>query len=272
MTMVALKSLTPLIAAAALPISIASRHGSRTPQVRHKSLKAFRGSTPHIDGVLSPGEWSDAFAFVTPFRAGLMDWTPEFKNVTDPSDLSMRGWIKHDHEALYIAVNVTDDILYRDGKLWTPPGNPSANVLNQTGWPWFGDEMEVLLNAAHNAGDGSCRGVSDPKREVVGNETEWQLVMNIGKSRLGGIGVGGLLEGEPRSNLSAWNNYQRWIKTGLVKGATNVAFRSPGLNVWVAEWHIDFTLMQIEPGKPYSADMPDTAMGINIALKQVKFK
>ena len=54
-----------------------------------------------------------------------------------------------------------------------------------------------------------------------------------------------------------------------MKGAAKVAKQSKGANVWVAEWEISFELMQIEPGKPYHAEMPDTAMSLNIALGDV---
>ena len=88
---------------------------------------------------------------------------------------------------------MTDDILYGvDTKSFQPAGNPQARLLNRTGWPWFGDEMELLLNARPD--DASAKG-------VVGNASQWQMVVNTIKSRLGGYGVGGLMEGEPRCYL-----------------------------------------------------------------------
>ena len=108
------------------------------------------------------------------------------------------------------------------------------------------------------------------------------------------------MEGEPRSMLSAWNNYQSWIKTAKMQGAAKVpsslnhcvvqvlqitsvsgslcmtdicpeqvSHLEKGANQWVAEWKVDFELMQITPGKPYSADLEDTQMSINIALGDV---
>ena len=233
---------------------------------RHATLLSYKGGTPALDGVLSPGEYDDAFRFSAPWSGGQMAWTPEFFNVTDPNDLGLTGWIKHDDTSLYLAFNITDDVLYAvQTERWTPKANPQANVLNQTGWPWFGDEMEVLLNAA---GGPPSQCPSKP-RGVVGNETEWQMVMNLQKSRLGGLGVGGLMEGEPRSNLTAWENYQSWIREKKMEGVAKVSAQVPGHNVWVAEWKIGFELMQITPGKPYSSDMPDTTMGLNIALGDV---
>eukprot|EP01052_Picozoa_sp_SAG31_P001231 SAG31_NODE_41_length_31342_cov_8.029286_21_plen_161_part_00 len=62
--------------------------------------------------------------------------TPEFSNVTSPSDLALHGWIKHDSENLYLAFNISDNLLYAEQTArWTPKANPNANVLNQSGWP-----------------------------------------------------------------------------------------------------------------------------------------
>ena len=36
-----------------------------------QALYAYRGATPELDGVLSPGEWADATTF-----SGVRDWTP----------------------------------------------------------------------------------------------------------------------------------------------------------------------------------------------------
>ena len=237
------------------------------PKKLDATLRSYRGATPQLDGVLAPGEYDDAFTFKTPFSGGKMQWVDEFSPVLDPAELSMTGFIKHDKKALYLAFNISDDFLYCiQGKRWAPKANPDANVLNRTGWPWFGDEMEVLLNSAGPPPQ-ACTNAT--KRGVVGTKSEWQMVLNLEKSRLGGLGVGGLMEGEPRSSLSAWNNYQSWIESGKMQGAAKVAVQKKGANVWVAEWRIAFELMEIKPGQPYSADMPDTHMSLNLALGDV---
>ena len=86
------------------------------------------------------------------------------------------------------------------------------------------------------------------------------------KSRLGGVGVGGLLEGEPRTSDTAWNNYQSWIKSGKMKSAAKPHAAGKG---YVIEWLVDYSLLQITAGHPYHSGMPDTEMGINIALGDV---
>ena len=42
------------------------------------------------------------------------------------------------------------------------------------------------------------------------------MVCNLTKSRKGGVGKGGLLEGEPRKDQKAWDTYQKWIMTGVM--------------------------------------------------------
>src|SRR5439155_2299419 len=104
---------------------------------RKPSLRSWFGSTPHIDGVLSPGEWADAEEI-----RGVGNWTAEFLPVTDSADLSLRGWVKHDAEWLYFAFDITDDVLYGiDTERWLPKENPKAHELSRDGFPWFGDEM-----------------------------------------------------------------------------------------------------------------------------------
>ena len=53
-----------------------------------------------------------------------------------------------------------------------------------------------------------------PSLAVGGNGSQWQMVVNTFKSRLGGLGVGGLMEGEPRQSSQAWNTYYSWIMNG----------------------------------------------------------
>lgn len=216
-----------------------------------RTLEAWRGSTPKIDAVLSPGEWNDA----TTFR-GVSDWVPTFTPTTDPRDLSLRGWVKHDGKRLYFAFDVTDDVLYGiDTPRWLPKENPKAHDLTREGYPWFGDEMELLINAS-NRWSGA--------ENAAGNGASWQMVCNLTKSRLGGIGVGGLLEGEPRSSEKAWNTYQRWIRSGAQAAA---AKPKPGGKGYIIEWAVAFNpCLEVEPGQFYSTELGDRRMGLNIAL------
>jgi SSS family solute:Na+ symporter len=216
-----------------------------------RTTEAFRGKTPALDGKLSPGEYDDAVSF-----SGVSGWTSQFSPTTDPADLSLNGWVKHDGRRLYFAFDVTDDLLYAiDIPRWVPQAHPKVHDLTREGFPWFGDEMELLINATNSwQGDENARG----------DGTSWQMVCNLTKSRLGGIGKGGLLEGEPRRSQQAWDTYQRWITTRAMEAAAVPKASRKG---YIIEWAVSFNpCLEVEPGRFYSPAMGDRPMGINIAL------
>ncbi|MBX7209396.1 MAG: hypothetical protein K1X78_13845 [Verrucomicrobiaceae bacterium] len=216
-----------------------------------RELKAFHGTTPKIDGILSAHEWKDATAF-----EGVQGWTPQFSPTTDPRDLSLKGWVKYDDKRLYFAFEVTDDVLYGIATdRWLPEKNPKAHELTREGWPWFGDEMELLVNASNQwKGD----------ENAAGNGSSWQMVCNLTKSRLGGVGAGGLLEGEPRSHPAAWETYQRWIKTGAMEAAAKV---KPDKSGYIIEWAVSFDpCLEAKPGVFFKPGNTEVRMGLNIAV------
>jgi SSS family solute:Na+ symporter len=217
------------------------------------TIRAWRGTTPVLDGRISPGEWDDAVHF-----RGCRGWTPTFTPTTDEADLSIEGWIKHDGENLYFAFRVTDDLLYGiDTPRWLPDENPKAHELTPEGFPWFGDEIEILMN---------CRptGLEPAGVGAAGNGSSWQMVCNLTKSRLGGIGVGGLLEGEPRSNSGAWDTYQGWIRTGAMEAAARPL---PGGKGYEIEWKIrPNPCLEVKPGVFWSPSLGETRLGLNIAV------
>jgi SSS family solute:Na+ symporter len=216
-----------------------------------RSLEAFPGKTPVLDGVISPGEWDDATRF-----SGVEGWRPQFMTVESPSDLSLRGYVKHDGKRLYFAFEVTDDVLYGiDTPRWLPSNNAKAHELTREGFPWFGDEIEILINATnHWTGN----------EDSSGNGSSWQMVCNLTKSRKGGIGTGGLLEGEPRRELRAWETYQGWIRSGAQECA---AKPKPGGKGYVIEWAVNFDpCLEISPGVFYAPSLGDRAMGLNILI------
>ena len=216
-----------------------------------RTLHAFKGSTPRVDGVIAPGEYADASAF-----DGVLDWIPQFSKTADPADLSLKGWVKHDGKRLYFAFEITDDVLYGiDTPRWLPDENPKAHELTREGFPWFGDEMEILINATNSW---------KANEESAGNGQSWQMVCNLTKSRLGGIGKGGLLEGEPRRRREAWDTYRKWITTGAQSCAAEPV---PGRKAYVVEWAVNFDpCLEVEPGRFYSTSMGDRAVGLNVAL------
>jgi SSS family solute:Na+ symporter len=221
-----------------------------------RQLEAFRGKTPALDGRIAPGEYGDA----VPFRGVKGNWISTFSPVTDDRDLSVTGYVKHDGKRLYFAFDVTDDVLYAIAiPRWIPKENPKAHELTREGFPWFGDEMELLINAS-NRWDSA-------EQNAAGNGQSWQMVCNLTKSRLGGLGRGGLLEGEPRKVAAAWDTYQRWIQTHAMDC---VAKPKPGGKGYVIEWAVSFEpCLEVSPGVFYDTKMGDRAMGLNIALGDI---
>lgn len=221
--------------------------GGDSPQ----ELKAYLGSTPTLDGEISSGEWDDATEV-----SGTQGWTAQFSPTTNTADLSLRGWVKHDTERLWFAFEVKDDVLYGiDTERWLPEKNPQAHELTQQGWSWFGDEMEILLNPTNQwHGD----------EVAAGDGTSWQMVCNLTKSRLHGVGNGGLIEGEPRVKDSAWQTYQRWIKTGAMQAIAKPLPQGKG---YVIEWSIAFNpCLEVAADTFYRATDEATRMGLNIAV------
>lgn len=216
-----------------------------------RTLEARWGTTPKIDGRLEPGEWDDAVRFQGP-----EGWISQFSPVREQRDLSFQGWVKHDGRRLYFGFRVTDDVLYGiDTPRWLPPNNANAHELTREGYPWFGDEIELLIHSgAQWKGDESA----------AGDGSSWQMVCNLTKSRLGGVGRGGLLEGEPRSSEAAWSTYRRWIESGAMQAA---AWPLEGGHGYVIEWAVSFDpCLEVEPGRYYAPAMGDRAFGLNIAV------
>lgn len=216
-----------------------------------REIQAFHGTTPKLDGVVSPGEWDGATTFT-----GTLDWTPQFSKTTDTKDLSLRGWVKYDDTRLHFAFEITDDVLYGIAtERWLPEKNPKAHELTREGWPWFGDEMELLINATNSwkANEGAA-----------GDGSSWQMVCNLTKSRLGGVGVGGLLEGEPRVKAAAWETYQRWITTRAMEAVARVKPDGCG---YIFEWSVNFDpCLEIALGKFFQPGDAEVRMGLNIAV------
>ncbi|MCU0227033.1 MAG: hypothetical protein MUF01_05300 [Bryobacterales bacterium] len=132
------------------------------PAVRKPHLDAWRGSTPTLDGVLSPGEYDDATHI-----HGVKGWVAQFSPTRVAADLSLEGFVKHDGQQLYFAFRITDDLLYGiDTPRWLPANNPLAHELSQKGFPWFGDEMVILLYASY-------RWMAD--ESVAGDGGSWQM-------------------------------------------------------------------------------------------------
>ena len=72
-------------------------------------------------------------------------------------------------------------------------------------------------------------------------------------------------------SAAAWRTYRRWIERGLLRCATRPrAERTGGARGFGVELAIDFSLLLLAAtGRPYSPSLPDTELGVNIALGDV---
>ena len=99
----------------------------------HRTIYSYRGSTPQLDGVLAPGEWTDAYRFSTADAAqgvrarttGPNLWTAQFSEVVDATDSALQGYTKYDGDHLFFGFEVCCS---RHGhQPWpTPPDHDAA--------------------------------------------------------------------------------------------------------------------------------------------------
>jgi hypothetical protein len=189
-----------------------------------KTLTAWLGSTPIVDGILEEGEWADA-----EFFDGVADWQSDTAPASrDKDDLSVKAWVKHDGTSLYFAFDVLDDVLYGfDIDRWVHSNNPNANDMNSKGWPWWGDGVEIMMNSTYTWNStGGC----------AGDGRSWQVVTSTHKSTMHGLEQGGLMAGEPRT--TAWDTYAEWASNGDMQAAVRLKDKSEGRG-YVIEWRIN---------------------------------
>ncbi len=105
------------------------------------SLERPRIEATSHSGILLDGDLSDwkgiPFTSVTP-ATGVFDAEPQ--RADSPEDLSFRFAVCHDEDALYVAVEVTDDVLRVDG---CAEGSVSCPA-------WDADAVEVFIDGNHN--------------------------------------------------------------------------------------------------------------------------
>lgn len=160
-------------------------------------ISAWKGSTPTIDGVISPGEWSDAF------EVDISNFLGSRDNIPRPIG-SVMAWFKVDAamSSLYVAINNINDIILEDHDeiaLYVDDNNDGV-------YPAPGDDTEGNYWAAHyasgdvitfrplysNGGTGSTFSLPNPQIKIsaasghvvyefvlpLGTASNWQISPN----------------------------------------------------------------------------------------------
>ena len=226
-----------------------------------RTLKAYLGTTPTLDGFISEGEYSDA-----EFLTGVSGWYSDMNNgtaCTDSLDLSVKVWYKHDGTHLYFAFDVTDNIIYGfDTERWTPEVKPDANNLARgEGWPFWGDGIEIMMNPSYTW---------DDTKKSIGDGTIWQTICSTHKSTAGGLEYGGLIEGVPFTEY-AWTNYKEWYDKEYMKASVRIKTEEEGSG-YVIEWRISPNpCMQIDENTFVDLSK-ESKVGINLEFEDVDNK
>ncbi len=167
-----------------------------------------------LDGRLD--DWRDVhFVTVTP-QTGVFDL--ESSATRDPADLSYRFAVCHDAAALYVAVEVSDDVLRVDD---TAAGETHAKA-------WWDDAVEVFLDGNHNRAPEAR--LKDGSEYAFGGE--FSLVAN----------------GAATSNCTAWPD--TFGKPTFWQGATSSEPRPGGGVILRYEYRLTWAVMggKIRPG------------------------
>ena len=224
-----------------------------------RRMICWKGETPQFDGRISEGEYADA----SPFRWNA-DWVEAMKQeISSPRDLDFEGWVKHDGEHLYLALDITDDTFYgiETGR-WLPQQDPNAHVIGERerGRPWFGDMIEVLLY-------GRALDAQEAISDVTGDGRGVQIIYNLTKALEGGIGVPGMLPHGPNRTVENWENNKRWILDDIIEARTAVYEREDRYTVEL-RIRLDGGI-EITDGGYWGDGMPDTPIGFNLSIGDV---
>lgn len=224
-----------------------------------RTLTAYLGKTPVLDGFISEGEYADA-----EWLTGLAGWHSDTNggvSCEDSLDLSVKVWYKHDGTYLYFAFDVTDNIMYGfDTERWLPDRNENANNLEfgEGGWPWWGDGLEIMMNPSYTW---------DETKKSVGDGTIWQTICNTHKSYAGGLEYGGLIQGVPL-NEYAWTNYENWYDNESMKASVRVKTEEEGSG-YVVEWRISPNPCMQKEDNSFVDLSVENMVGINFEFEDV---
>ena len=222
-----------------------------------KTLTAYLGTTPVLDGYISEGEYSDAESLT-----GTAGWFCGTTGIAseDSLDLSARIWYKHDGDYLYFAFDVSDNVIYGfDTERWLPHANENANsLIRGEGWPYFGDGIEFFMNPSYTW---------DDKKKSIGDGTIWQTIVSTHKSYAGGLEYGGLIQGIPYTEY-AWTNYENWYANEHMKAAVRIKTEEEGSG-YVVEWRISPNPCMQKEANTFVDLSKENKVGINLEFQDL---
>lgn len=114
--------------------------------IGHRSYSAPKTAAPNVDGTINAAEYPGAAPMVvTPFT-GVYD-LPSGDDTFTPDNHSFTAWVVHDNDAVYIAVDVVDDLVVTN----------SAAAGSEDGSTWTDDSVEVFFDPddSNDGGRGS---------------------------------------------------------------------------------------------------------------------
>lgn len=109
-----------------------------------KSYTSPKAATPTIDGALNADEYPGAREIVINRHTGIYN-IGVGDDKWPPGDMHASAWVTHDDEAVYVALNITDDIIVTN----------SAEAGSEDGSTWTDDSVEIFFDADNSNGPGA---------------------------------------------------------------------------------------------------------------------
>jgi Carbohydrate family 9 binding domain-like len=217
--------------------------GSRETTIPGKQVMVanYTSHPPTIDGVFHPFEWRGAIPVYvdgsTPATApGVVPnipWLPNLRPPDSPEDSSFTIYTLYDENYLYVAVNVTDDIVITDSDL-----------------PYLDDDVEVMIDGDRRPGDWALAICGPPNCQTP--------VVNNEGFKLTTSARGAQLTDPPNNPAIVWESKAGLTRTGFV-----VEYRIPltSINTIDTSWWSYYF-----PNSGFRPPQPGDTIGFNVAV------
>ncbi len=132
--------------------------------IGRRSYVALKTDAPTIDGEINADEYGDAEEIDMNAYTGIYSGS---NNDWELGDHDFSGWVVHDEEAIYVAVDVIDDLIVTD----------SADPGSENGSTWTDDSAEIFFDA-DNSDDVVAWMNLDPPRPADFHEGQFVMTAN----------------------------------------------------------------------------------------------